>query len=384
MRRFLIPVSTKTVSALALSVASGFPFSGCSKTSSTRGQHASTAQKQTAPNPCGASAKAPNDISLHISLKNGQTVFHQGEIVVFTTTYSATTRKKYSVWSGNAVGSPIFGDGELYCLSPDVGVTDNLFEGAIWPGIGGAGSTTLGMGDPAIKPMGSDLELNNPRTFIPGGRSLPAGKYAFRVISQRVTPAVKDIFQRPPKERIPVTSNTVEFEVRTDTEWQAQQYAEEAKVLNSRSAPPWKKSEAIHKLRFLDTEASVRELADHFHSFVDTGDQAAQWATVSAEQWDIAYALFGSRHRDAAIDDMRAALQNPHRLITQDFASLLAALEMQTDPRFRVPKSDQIEKGAFASAVNADKAEFDRRVQAYLKLASAPRGVANNSSPKTE
>ena len=98
------------------------------------------------------------------------------------------------------------------------------------------------MGDPGIKPLVSDLELNKPRTFIPSGRSLPAGKYLLRVISQRVTPAVRDIFQRPPKERIPVISNTVQFVVHAAPEWQAQQFAEEKKTLNSTNSAPWQKT----------------------------------------------------------------------------------------------------------------------------------------------
>jgi hypothetical protein len=293
-------------------------------------------------------------------LKNNQTVFHQGEIIALTTTYSARTKKKYSVWDGNAIGSPVFGDGELYCLSPDVGLTDNLFEGAIWLGIGGSGSVALGMLDPAVKPfVVGDLELNDPRSIIPSGRPLPAGKYSLRVISRRVTPAVKDIFVRPPQERIPVVSNTVAFEVYEDAEWRTQQFAEDRKMLNSTNLPLWQKLKAIHKLRFLDTDASTRELAEHFNSLGEPGG------------WEITYALFGSSHRAAAIEEMRAALKDPHRSVTSDFAKLLAALEMQADPRFRVPEPGQMEKDALTRTVDADRAEFDRRVQEYLKLATS-------------
>lgn len=346
-----------------LATASVSFFAGCSRADSSKKQQLSTAQKHASPKLCDTNPQTPGDISLRVSLKNGQTVFHEGEIIVLTTAYSALTKNKYSVWGGSEVGFPFFGNGEVYCLSPDIGLTDNLLEGAIWPGIAGGGSTSLGMGDPGIKPLVSDLELNKPRTFIPSGRSLPAGKYLLRVISQRVTPAVRDIFQRPPKERIPVISNTVQFVVHADPEWQAQQFAEEKKTLNSTNSAPWQKLEAIHKLRFLDTESSVRELVGHFDSLVDSSGQPGQW--------EILYALFGSRHRAAAIEEMRAALQNRHRSITPDFAKLVAALEMQSDPRFRVPSPDQMEADALAKTTDADKAEFDRRVQEYLELATA-------------
>jgi hypothetical protein len=355
------------VCAAVLAIASVSSIAGCSHADSSKEQQLSTTQKHVSPKLCDTNPQTPSDISLRVSLKSGRTVFHEGEIIVLTTSYSAQTKKKYSVWGGNAVGSPIFGDGEVYCLSPDTGLTDNLFDGAIWPGIAGAGSMALGMGDPGVKPMVGDLELNKPRTFIPSGRSLPAGKYSLHVISQRVTPAVKDIFQRPPKERIPLVSNTVQFEVHADPEWQAQQFAEGKKTLNSTSATPGQKLEAIHKLRFLDTESSVRELVDHFNSLVDSPGQSGQW--------EILYAVFGSRHRAAAIEEMKGALQDRNRSITPDFAKLLAALEMQGDPRFRVPRPDQMEADALDKATEADKAEFDRRVQEYLEQAAAKTNV---------
>jgi hypothetical protein len=351
------------LSAALLTILSAFYLSACSRATSPKNQPGPTAQKQIAPNPCDANAQPPGDISLRVSPRNGQTIFHQGEIIVLTTTYSAKTKKKYSVWGGNAVGTPVFGDGELYCLSPDVGLTDNLLEGAIWPGSGGGGSVALGMLDPATKPFVDDLDLNDPRSILPSGRSLPAGKYSLRVISRRVTPAVKDIFARPPKERIPVISNNVQFEVHADTEWQAQQFAEDRKILDSPTSALWQKLGAIHKLRFLDTEASTRELADHFNSLDDPGG------------WEIIWALFGSRHRDAAIREMKIALTNPHHHITPDFAKALAALEMQADPRFRLPTADQIGKVTPAKTIDADRAEFDHRVQEYLKLAASGRRV---------
>jgi hypothetical protein len=346
-----------------LAMASISVFLGCSGVDSSTKRQLSTAQKHASPTFCDANLQTPGDISLRVSLKSGQTVFPEGEIIILTTSYSAQTRKKYSVWGGSEVGLPFFGNGEVYCLSPDIGLTDNLLEGAIWPGIAGGGSTSLGMGDPGMKPLVSDLELNKPRTFIPSGRSIPAGKYRLRVISQRVTPAVKDIFQRPAKERIAVVSNTVQFEVHADPEWQARQFAEEKKTLNSRSAAPWQKLEAIHKLRFLDTESSVRELVEHFDSLVDSSGQPGQW--------EILYALFGTRHRATAIEEMRAVLQNRHRSIDPDFAKLLAALEMQADPRFRVPRPDQMKADSLAKKTEADKVEFDRRVREYLELAAA-------------
>ena len=65
-------------------------------------------------------------------------------------------------------------------------------------------------------------------------------------------------------------------------------------------------------MRFLDAEASTRELADHFDSLDDPGG------------WEIIRALFGSRHRDAAIREMKIALTDPHHPITPDFAKALS------------------------------------------------------------
>ena len=130
-----------------LAMASISVFLGCSGVDSSTKRQLSTAQKHASPTFCDANLQTPGDISLRVSLKSGQTVFPEGEIIVLTTSYSAHTRKKYSVWGGSEVGLPFFGNGEVYCLSPDIGLTDNLLEGAIWPGIAGGGSTSLGMSD---------------------------------------------------------------------------------------------------------------------------------------------------------------------------------------------------------------------------------------------
>jgi hypothetical protein len=350
-----------TVSVPVLVILSALCLPGCSRVTSPKNQPSSVAQRQIPPDPCDV--QPPGDISLHLTLRNGQTVFHQGEIIPLIATYSAQTKKKYSVWGGNAVGTPVFGDGELYCLTPNVGLIENVFEGAML-GNGGGFSVGLGEGDPATEPSAFDLELNDPRSVFPSVRSLPAGKYSLRLVSRRVTSAVKDCFVQPPQERTPVVSNWVEFEVKADPQWQTARFAENSKILDSSTSPLWRKIEAIHKLRFLDTEASTRELADHFS------------ASDRPEDWDIVFALFGSSHRVAAIQEMKAALTDPHHPITLDFAKVLAALEMQVDPRFRVPAGDQMGKDALAKTIDANRAEFDHRVQEYLKLAASVNRVS--------
>jgi hypothetical protein len=45
--------------------------------------------------PCKGTQTGPGDLSLHLSLKNGQTTFREGEIIPLVAEYSATTSKKY-------------------------------------------------------------------------------------------------------------------------------------------------------------------------------------------------------------------------------------------------------------------------------------------------
>ena len=50
---------------------------------------------QVQPDPCGTAANQPGDVSLQLSLKNGQAVFREGEIIALTAEYSSASEKKY-------------------------------------------------------------------------------------------------------------------------------------------------------------------------------------------------------------------------------------------------------------------------------------------------
>ena len=67
----------------------------------------------------------PGDASLRLLLKDGRSVFHQGEIIALTTEYAADSNKKYVVNNRNYDRSGRLSGEEIFCLEPERG-TDPL------------------------------------------------------------------------------------------------------------------------------------------------------------------------------------------------------------------------------------------------------------------
>src|SRR5947209_16735603 len=104
---------------------------------------AATSAAQERPNPCAATATAnPADVSLTLSLTDGQTVFHEGEIIGLTLAFSSTASNKYFLDTRNYDRSGRL-DAEAFCLEPDTGrdPLDDYFRsglsGFMGGGIGG-------------------------------------------------------------------------------------------------------------------------------------------------------------------------------------------------------------------------------------------------------
>ena len=301
---------------------------------------------QVQPDPCGTAANQPGDVSLQLSLKNGQAIFREGEIIALTAEYSSSSEKKYYLNTRGYDRSGRLDGMEVFCIDPDTGEDplSDYFNGAMGFIGGGLG----GQQDLSRKLYPINLELNE-------WKSLPPGSYRLCIVSHRATgPTDNDPYGMgtPP---IPLRSNAVEFQVvKADPEWQGKQLAAAERALDSDSTGEDAKH-AARVLRFLGSEAATRELARRFWSGND-----------QPFGWDLKFGLFGSPYRASAIEAMKAALKDPQHPVTQEFVQTLATLEMQSDPKYRLPKCDETNKEAWMKVRDAYFAAFNKQVADHM------------------
>jgi hypothetical protein len=303
-----------------------------------------------ADNPCAGHGDSPGGISLRLSLRDGQTTFREGEIIALTAEYSAAAQKRYTVNNRSYDRSGRLNGEEVFCIDPDTS-TDPLFSyfnsarGFMMGGIFSAE-------DPGREPLVVNLELNE-------WHSLPPGSYRLSVIGNRATAYGKDEPMGLGDTSIPLRSNAVEFQVvPADPSWQAGQLAEAVTTLDSSTAGDDDRKHAARILRFLDSEASTRELAHRYCSGKDSFT------------WEMKFGLYGSPHRQVAIDAMKAELTDPEHPVSSEFVDTLVTLEMQSEPRFEFPPYDDKNPEPFHRAQAAYDAEYERRVAAYMTKAA--------------
>ena len=173
--------------------------------------HASQVHCQ--PDECKASQTSPDDLSLRVSLKGGQTVFREGEIIPLIAEYTANTSKKYLLNNRGYDRSGRLSGMEEFCLTPVTGV-DPLedYYSSPWPFFGGG---LFSEQDPAENPYSVELQINEWLT-------LPPGHYHLTIVGNRVSMEVKNTKFPTGGEAIPLRSNAVDFEITSaDPEWQA-------------------------------------------------------------------------------------------------------------------------------------------------------------------
>ena len=314
---------------------------------------------------CVVVANSPGDVFVKLASLNSQTVFRQGEIIDFKAEYSASVTKKYMMTPSHQ-GIMALPGAELFCLKPNIGRNPlDAFQGAVGVGLGfmGVGGGPFGLSGGqtlGVRPIDVDLELN-------GWRLLPPGSYQLSIVSRRVFAATRSN-PLPTRDNMhpfggkPITlrSNTVEFQVlKADPDWQAAQLAAAQKVFDSGGSTNEEKQHAIKVLMYLDTEASTRELARRFRSIDEPF------------AWEIRLGLFVSSYRAAAIQEMKAELKDPRHPITKDLVELLTAMELQSDPRYRLPDQGAVGRDAWTKAYDVAWTEYKRRVTEHLEEAAS-------------
>ena len=307
---------------------------------------------QTQPDSCGTAVSQPGDVSLQLSLKNSQTVFREGEIIALTAEYSSASEKKYYLNTRGYDRSGRLNGMEVFCIDPATGedpLSDhfNGVMGFIGGGLGGEQELSS-------KPYSINLELNE-------WKSLPPGSYRLSIVSHRVTAPTENSPYGLGAAPIPLRSNEVQFQVvKATPEWQAAQLAAAERALDSPDATGEDAKHAARVLRFLGSEAATRELAESFWSGND-----------QPFGWDLKFGLFGSPYRTTAIEAMNAALKDPQHPVTQEFVQTLATLELQSNPKYKLPEYDEKDKEAWVKARDAYFAAFNKQLSDHMSDAAA-------------
>jgi hypothetical protein len=174
---------------------------------------------------CAGMPSPPGDASVRLLLKNGQSVFHQGEIIALTIEYVADSNNKYVVNNRNYDRSGRLSGEEIFCLEPERGTDplDDYFHSILGYMGGGLSSEQ----DPARHPLTMDLELNE-------WKSVPPGSYHLTIVGNRLSPGKEADATTWNDTSIPLRSNAVEFEVQpADHDWQTSQLVSVTRVLDS-------------------------------------------------------------------------------------------------------------------------------------------------------
>lgn len=292
----------------------------------------------------------PGDVALYLSLKNNQTVFREGEIIALTAEYTADAKNKYILNNRSYDRSGRLDGMEEFCIEPNSGV-DPLSDyfNRMNAFMGGGLYSEQDLGE---EPFLVELEINE-------WQSLPPGTYHLSIVGNRVSLQRKDAQLGTDGTPVPLRSNTVEFQVeRAEPEWQSDQLASAVRALDSPGSTTEEKKHAAHVLRFLGSEAATRELARRY------------WSGGQTYGWDMKFGLYGSRYRTIAIQEMKDAIKNPQHPVTTEFVDTLVTLEMQSDPKYRLPTYDTKNKETWEKARDAYSAEFARRTGEYMEEAA--------------
>jgi hypothetical protein len=314
---------------------------------------------------CAEIPNPPGDASLRVLLKNGKSVFHEGEIIVLTAEYSAASSDKYIVDNASYDRSGRLSGAEIFCIEPDRGIDPlNDYFHSMRAIMGGGISSEQ---DPGRHPLAMDLELNE-------WESLQPGSYRLTILGNRLRLGQERDAATRQNTTIPLRSNTVEFEVApADPDWQASELRNATRILDSPDEKTEEKKHAARMLRFLGSEASTRELARRYGTVDDPFE------------WEFKFGLFGTPNRELAIQAMKAELSNPEHPVTREYISTLVALEMLVDTKWRLSAYDTSRQEESHRAYDAHYAEVDRRVNEYMLQASKrPHDAAAQAATASE
>ena len=295
------------------------------------------------------------EVDFRIRLKDGQSLFRQGETIALELVFTANVPEKYQLSTRTYDRGGRQGLDRLE-LEPNDATRDPMADyfggpaGFVGGGLGGI--RVLGEEPDAVT-----VELNEWFRFDRTGR------YGLRVFTTRVAEEAKPWV--PHEASLRLASNQIFFEVvAADDAWTAAKLREAVAVLDSDSdADEDSKRRAARTLRFLGTEKAAIQMV----RLLSTADQAYTH--------DLHFGLIGSPHRELVRTLLDAGLDDPDRAIDTQYLGTLAVLALaEKIPLETQPDGDAVEawRRARSEASRDLRREYEKRLIAALPRKRGP------------
>jgi hypothetical protein len=324
----------------------------------------------------------PADVDLRLTLEDGKSVYHEGEIIPLKLVVTTAAKQKYTANTRTSDRSGRL-DLETFCVAPDIGrdPLEDYYRSGIWTAFAGGG---LSGGDRVLSrvPYVVNEELNE---WV----SLPPGRYSLHVASGRVE-LIRPGATWPGTGPVLVLSNSVTFQVVAATpQWQAEQLAKALSLLVAKQGKLTQDEfeqihHAIRVLRFLGSEAATRELARRFW-FHDrppappdvpgVGDPVSEFYQAQLERsfWGFKAGLIGSPCRAVAIRELNAMIDDRHHPATRAMVETLALLEIQSNAEYKLRPYDSGPRAEWENQRQAKVAAYNKTVDALWNRVSSKR-----------
>lgn len=278
---------------------------------------------------CATASPAP-DVQLSLSLRGGQAVFREGEIIPLSLNFSTASTRYWLNTSGYDRSGRLGID--EYCVDPEgIDPLATYYKQGAFMGGGLFSQLQL-----AAKPFATESELNEWHHLAPG-------RYRLFVMSHRVTrrPGTGETAEAG-EIAVAVRSNSVEFLVQpADERWQTEQVRAAVATLTG-TPKPEDARHAARILRFLGTRDSTQAMARLLGSNLQ-----------QPGQYDLMLGLFSSPFAELAVRAMREEFASPKHAIGGDFLHTLVELQVLNDPAWTQPTSESV------------SAEYWKRSQAH-------------------
>ncbi len=261
-------------------------------------------------------------LSLNLETESGRAQFQIGEAIELKLTFDNAGSAAADNWLVTLTGRnrSVLGMGrDRFIVSPEAGTSDPWqyrFSG----GIAYSGPPGMYLRE---KPTVQRVDLNQWVRFE------KPGHYEIRAAFHATGPGREDL---------PLESNTIGIDVVVaDPQWQPKELADAVAILTATNGKPDSRSyeqrtQAAGRLAYLDTPASLREIA----RLLGTADvQLAQFL----QGW-----LRSTRHPDEAILIMKELFRDPSQPVTPLFIDAMTALKVGTAAELRAELAAQIDQ----------------------------------------
>jgi len=266
------------------------------------------------PNAAQQAASAPlSDLSPQLQISTASSVFHQGELIPLTLSFTSKNANRYQINMARYDRSGRMGY-EKFLAEPTHGTNDPLlvfFKSSSWFMSGGLTNFKFLSDSPYLV----HLDLNEWVRFDSPGR------YRVTVTSRRVSDAPSDMtFYKGVIQDL--KSNSIELEIVTpDATWQKEQLN---KILIDLDHSPSKpglflsesRAAALRALRYLGSPDAARELARHMRGEENQLD------------WYCMFGLIGSPNRLAGYEEMKKLLIDPDFPVGGMFLNAIAMVPL--------------------------------------------------------